>query len=564
MPDTPAVTRPSDYTALSNEELSALVTNAKSAFALALEANDDAQMLELVEIAEAASTELSTRTAQLSTETVALSVETLSSRMSQVSEITAPVEPAPADPEPVVAAATKSKTPVEHVISDGNKLNARLADAANYVPTGSQPKLTDKFAQSALVASADIPGFATGGKLENMEALIAAMTSRAKALPVTKSRVPTFYPVAALQRQFRTVMDDNTSPADVQELMREVANPAALVASGGWCSPSEIKYDFYEIVGTDGLLDLPTIGIRRGGIRWPISPSFKDLSDVTCLWAWNETQDIAALTGTSQSGTKTCCHVPCASYCEKRLQCEGLCVTAGNLATSAWPESIANYLRLVNAGHVHRINAAVIAQMAAANNDATCTGSITVSVCPTGTGLTVPVLDAIEMQAIDYRTRYAMNSWEVLEVVLPDWILGGIRADLAKRVYGSPDFNFQISNAQIANWFNIRSVRVQFVQDWQVRATGFPGRGTVEMTTWPTTVQFLIYAAGTWVRGNGMSLDLGVVRDSTLNATNDHTAAWMEECFLVARFGHESRLVTVPICPNGTVGAATTYTCPTC
>jgi hypothetical protein len=36
-----------------------------------------------------------------------------------------------------------------------------------------------------------------------------------------------------------------------------------------------------------------------------------------------------------------------------------------------------------------------------------------------------------------------------------------------------------------------------------------------------------------------------VVRDSVLNSTNDHTAAWSEECHLVARVGPESRLYTI-------------------
>ena len=65
-----------------------------------------------------------------------------------------------------------------------------------------------------------------------------------------------------------------------------------------------------------------------------------------------------------------------------------------------------------------------------------------------------------------------------------------------------------------------------------------------------------LYAAGTVARGNGMTLDLGVVRDSTLNARNDFTAAWMEECHLIARFGHEVREYTTNACPDGTTGAA--------
>ena len=66
--------------------------------------------------------------------------------------------------------------------------------------------------------------------------------------------------------------------------------------------------------------------------------------------------------------------------------------------------------------------------------------------------------------------------------------------------------------------------------------------------------QHMIYAPGTFVRGNSMSLDLGVVRESVLNSTNDHTAAWAEDCYALLKPGHESRVVTVDICGSGEIG----------
>ena len=85
--------------------------------------------------------------------------------------------------------------------------------------------------------------------------------------------------------------------------------------------------------------------------------------------------------------------------------------------------------------------------------------------------------------------------------------------------------------------------------------------GVTPLVVWPTTVQFLMFPAGTFVLGRGLQLNLGVVRDSILNATNDHTAEWMEECWLIAKIGHESRLGTIAICPDGTVGAMDLTAC---
>src|SRR6185369_4531183 len=106
--------------------------------------------------------------------------------------------------------------------------------------------------------------------------------------------------------------DLSADPAEIDEILQMVTNPDALVAAGGWCAPSEISYDFYNIVCEDGMLDLPTVGITRGGLQIPTSPSFGDVADQ--IWTWNETQDIAAVTGTAQSGTKPCYRVDCPAY----------------------------------------------------------------------------------------------------------------------------------------------------------------------------------------------------------------------------------------------------------
>lgn len=460
----------------------------------------------------------------------------------------------------IVAGTRRGRTAAVDVIKPGTKLNVKLSSAqqqAQRGPTGTVAANVGPRNATVVVASADIRGFTQGSQLEGIDRLAAAMQARARTLAVTHG-MPNFTPVAQLQRDqdFRWTVDDHSSPEEVYAVLQAAANPEALVAAGGWCSPSEISYDFYNIVCEDGMYDLPSTGIRRGGMRWPTSPSFGDLASSAGLWVWNETMDIAAATGTAQSGTKTCARVPCASFNEARLDCDGICITAGNLTSDAWPEQIANFMRLVMAAHAHRVNTRLITKVAAL--------STAVSMCATGMGVAVPLLDAVELQAIDLRTKYAMCDNATLEAVFPNWVLGLIRADLAKRKgWDTPSSAFNITNAEIASWFTLRGISAQFVQDWQVRAAGVPGQSGA-ITTWPSSVQFMIYPAGTFVKGNGLSLDLGVVRDSTLNSTNDFTAAWSEDCWLVAMIGHESRVVTVPVCPNGAAGADVSFTCPTC
>lgn len=434
----------------------------------------------------------------------------------------------------------------------------RLGTIAQYAPDA---QVHEARSEAVIVASADVPGFTQGGRIENIESLALAFHKRAKALPVSNTGNPNQYPVASLQREFTFTLNENSTPEQMNEVLQAAADEDILVAAGGWCAPSEISYDFFNVVCEDGMIDLPTVGLNRGGVQYPTSPSFGDLvNDPGIVWTWTEQDDIDAVD--SASVFKPCVRVECPTFVDRRADCDGFCVTAGNLVDYAYPELIANWLRLVMAIRARATNARIIDIML---NGGGSGDAITPSIDVSHQGLlgatTSSLLSSIELSAIDYREKYSMCFDAILEVVLPRWANAVIRADLANRE--GIDV-FAVTDGMIADWFNIRGVRVQFVGDWQVREPGAAGTatpgGATPLTQWPTTMEYMIFAPGTFVRGNSMSLDLGVVRDSVLNATNDHTAAWAEDCYAILKPGHESRVVTVDICGSGEIGART-FTC---
>lgn len=530
-----------DYTTMSTDELAAAERAAVEKFNGLYEGNGN-HNAESVAALSAAAEAVNTARAELASRAEAASAaESLREMVN--AETSAPEVVTEPEPELVTASAPeRGRVDVRDVLKSGNRLNASLAEASRHtpaVPAADAPRRDEM----VLVASADIPGFTQGSHLGDIYDLVTAMQRRSRMLPDHSGYVP----VASLQRQFSHKLSIDSTAETISQVLREVADPSVLTAAGGWCAPSEISYDFYNIVCEDGLIDLPTTGISRGGMRWPVSASFGDLAGQ--VWTWTETQDIAAATGTGQSGTKPCFRVPCPDFDEERLACDGICLTVGNLTQDAFPELIANHTRLLMAARAHYTNARIIQQLV--------TGSTSVIFTPTGHGWAAPILEAVELQVLDYRIKFRMCDNVLLEAIFPTWVLGGFRADLAKR--NGVDM-MSVTDAQIADWFTQRGVRVQFVQDWQVGTTGLLGQDTPS-TTWPLSVQFLLYAAGTWMRGNGLQLDLGVIRDSTLNATNDFTAAWMEDCYLIAQIGHESRVVTVPLCANGATGAQVTMGC---
>lgn len=445
-------------------------------------------------------------------------------------------------------------------LKPGTDLNKRLrlGEIAKYAPDAG---VHEERSEAVLIASADVPGFIQGGRVENIYGLAKAMHSRARMLPISKTGDPNIYPVASLQREFNFTLNENSTPQEMNAVLTAATDVDILTAAGGWCAPSEISYDFFNVVCEDGMIDLPTVGLNRGGVQYPTSPSFGDVVAIPdIVWSWTEQDDIDAVT--SASVFKPCVRVECPAFVDRRADCFGFCVTAGNLVDYAYPELIANWLRLVFAIRAKATNAAIIDIML---NGGGSGDPISASLAVDHTGLlgatTSALLQSIELSIIDYREKFSMCSDSVLEVVLPRWANAVIRADLGNRE--GIDV-FSVTNGMIADWFNERGARVQFVGDWQVREPGAAGTATpgnaTPLTEWPDTMDYMIFAPGTFVRGNSMSLDLGVVRDSVLNATNDHTAAWAEDCFAILKPGHESRVVTVDLCPSGEVGART-FTC---
>src|SRR3546814_17098430 len=86
------------------------------------------------------------------------------------------------------------------------------------------------------------------------------------------------------------------------------------------------------------------------------------------------------------------------------------------------------------------------------------------------------------------------------------WAHGFVRSSLAlRRGLAECDVSKQRSNS----WVTQRGISAQFVYDWQdigtTAASGF--------LSWPNTVDFLLYPAGTWVKGAADVITLDTIYD---------------------------------------------------
>jgi hypothetical protein len=449
------------------------------------------------------------------------------------------------------------------VLQVKDRPRAPLSAAQSLVP----PPGGGASTKGAVTASVNIPGMKGGDPLDSLGDVVSAFNRTAKSVRVTADGIGQETQVCTINQSFEHTMDDRTTPAQVDDLLRYLTQPknqGALVAGGGWCAPSEIRYELFNLACSDGLVDLPTVGISRGGLQIPVSPSLADavfdvgstgtanknlasfgaaFSNVSSPWLWTETDDIATVTG---SPNKPVVRVPCPTFGNNRLECYGIILTAGNLTDDAYPEATANTLRLLQSAWSHAQNGRIISQMVALSSAA-----ITIS----GSGNRPAynqILSGMDLAATDYRSKFGMCDTDVLELVAPIWLSDVITADLAWRT--KVDL-LSVTLDQISGYFRDRNIRVQWVQDWQTRGSGQFGNPAAlpggAMVAWPTQCDVMLYAAGTFLKGNGLSLDLGVIRDSVLNAENDFTAAFTEECHLVARVGHESRRYTIGFVVNG-------------
>lgn len=451
---------------------------------------------------------------------------------------------------------SSSPAPAETVAKASARKAVRLSGikrhaAATPTPAAGPGAATDI---RSMMSIADVPGFAAGEGADFND-LARAVERRLQGFNAGAyesahrggRNLREQHGLAVIRRNFGA--DVTVSTADPEATERAIRNAVSeknlpggsLVASGGWCAPSETLYDLLETESSDGLISLPEIHVARGGINFTKGPKFGDLFGKVGF-NYTEADDKAGKYAptsdsdpTLKEGPKPVYRVPCTGFEEVRLNAAGVIVQAGLLQQRGFPELVARTIRGVLNAHAHKMSERYI--------DALVKGSTAVSMPTAQVGATAPILTAIDLQAEHYKYVGRLSRGTSLEVVLPYWVHGLIRSDLARRL--GVDL-LDVSDSRIDGWFRARGINVQYVYDWQA-LTG-DGSG---FTKWGSEVKFLMYSAGTFVKGTSDILTLDTVYDSNLLGQNDYTALFTEEGWLVAKMGHDSRVVTVPVEPTG-------------
>lgn len=399
-------------------------------------------------------------------------------------------------------------------------------------------------ASVAITAGADIPGVSAGSPLENMTAVAKAMTDRLHQMRRTSGGDGEQHTVASLIASFpeeRTLRSND--PDGNSSKIESVVSPQAITAAGGLCAPVNVRYDLFGLgeLGRPVKDALAPFNADRGGIRFITPPTLADLSGSVSLWTVQD--DIDAATVGAPDPVKPCLRVACGSEVTVLSDAIPLCLTFGNMGARAYPEMVARNNELGLIQHARFAETRLLTRIGALSTAVTGTKKI---------GATADFFANVDRASAAYRNRHRMDANAPLRVILPEWFKNLIRADLAYRMPGdTPDASFAIVDAMIANYFKVRSINVTYAMDGETGQV-FGAQSAGSLLDFPGTVIWYLFAEGTFLFLDGGTLDLGLVRDSTLNGTNDYKM-FVETFEGVAKVGIESLRITSTLEPSGMV-----------
>ncbi len=479
-----------------------------------------------------------------------------------------------ADSTPAVEVAnTATEVVAATVTAAGGATNAparsvQIADVAPHSPLAQIPEGTPGY---TIVAAADIANFPTGTELD-YASLGRAFEERVRAYPSAKrggAKVRMQHSLARIRRDFPDgqVIVEGDGHETAFNKLRSTADSYAnldtrdsVVAANGWCAPSEPDYSICSPITADGLLQLPEMVLRRGGLLHNQGLDFTDFfgGDITLpIPGYNILTEAQVIADTA----KTCIEIPCPSFVDDRLNVAALCLTSGLLQNRGYPEFVSEFTQGAIAAMAHLVNREVVNEIV--------TGSTAVTLTAVDPWITdgtfySNVLSAVEFAIKDMRYAYRTSMSQPFTVVLPYWVLGGMRADYIRQNARVSD---DLADAAIYAAFAVRGAQVQWIYDWQdafnpgsIAATRQLGNATPPFN-YPITLFFLVFLPGTWVLGRQDVIRLDTVYDSTNLAQNLVTQLFMEDGFKPMRMCQFSRVYEIPVCANGSTGVQRAITC---
>jgi hypothetical protein len=412
-------------------------------------------------------------------------------------------------------------------------VTAAASEEAFEAPADRRPVAQASVAPVAITAGADIPGYTAGSSVDDMKDVADLMAKRIHTLRRVNGGDGEQHIVASVTTQFpegRTLTQDaEANWAKIQA----VTSPEAIVASGGHVAPFETRYEIFGLGSTARPVrdSLARFQADRGGIRFVTPPVLSSYGNAVGIWT-------AANDSAETPGTKASLTVTAASENAVATDAVTLQMQFGNLATRAYPELIARHNELGLIQHAREAEQNLLTKIGDASTAVTTTSLI---------GFGRDFLVQIGRAAAAYRSRHRLEADAPLRVIIPSWVKDAMAADLALAMPGDNTLN---AYAEIDGYIAARGVNLTVSLDSGVYAAQTTG-ALIEFTD---SFDWFMFAEGTFLFLDGGTLDLGIIRDSSLVGTNDYKM-FVETFEGIAKVGVESLKVTSTISINGVAAA---------
>ena len=412
-------------------------------------------------------------------------------------------------------------------------------DALIEAPADRRPVAQVSAATVAITAGADIPGYTAGSAIDDMGGVAEAMAKRIHTLRRVNGGDGEQHIVASVTTKFP---EDRTLTQDAESnwnKIQSVVGPEALVASGGHQAPFEVKYDIFGLgTAVRPVRDaLPRFQADRGGIRYIVPPVLADYGNAVGIWtAANDSAE------TPSPSAKLSLTVAAASETTVSTDAVTLQLQFGNLLTRAYPELIARHNELGLIQHAREAEGNLLTNIGAASTAVTSSSVV---------GLGRDFLVQIGRAAAAYRARHRLEADAPLRAILPAWLKDAMAADLTLSMPGDSTLN---AYGEIDAYIASRGINASYALDVAGGTSAFSAQSSGAMNEFPDTFIWYLFAEGTFLFLDGGTMDLGIIRDSTLVGTNDYKM-FVETFENVAKVGVESLKITSTVNVNGTASA---------
>ena len=401
------------------------------------------------------------------------------------------------------------------------------------VPADRRPVAQTSAAAVAITAGADIPGYTAGSSVSDMKEVAELMAKRLHGFRNVNGGNGEQHIVASFSTSFPEERTLTTDAESNWAKIQAVTSPEALVASGGHVAPYEVKYDIFGIGSTARPVrdSLAKFQANRGGIRFITPPVLSSYANAVGVWT-NATD--------TNPGTETKLSLTVAAASENTVSTDAVTLQMqfGNLATRAYPELIARHNELGLIQHAREAEQYLMTKIGDASTAVTTTSLI---------GFGRDFLVQIGRAAAAYRSRHRMEADAPLRAIVPAWVKDAMAADLALAMPGD---NTLAAYAEIDGYVAARNVNLTASLDANV----FGSQSTGALNEFADSFSWYLFAEGSFLFLDGGTLDLGIVRDSTLLGTNDYKM-FVETFEGVAFIGVESLKITSTISVNGVAAA---------